>query len=182
MAVVAGASINLRREKCGSHERPHKPAPLLAILDLLDRGQVKVNEIVLTPWCAKRTISRASKTRFISSRGFSLVEAAHLIPFNVTRDDNQVISDQGSWLSYSARIKKQRLFLQRYRQLRLFPEVAYAAAEIDRELTARGLRLGENDNWIAGFCRHYGQPLISQDAASRLSPDTSQPAAPEVEG
>jgi predicted nucleic acid-binding protein len=58
-----------------------------------------------------------------------------------------------------------RLFLQRYRQLRLFPEVAYAAAEIDRELTSRGLRLGENDNWIAGFCRYYGQPLISQDAA-----------------
>ena len=58
-----------------------------------------------------------------------------------------------------------RLFLQRYRQLRLFPEIAYAAAEIDRALTDQGLRLGENDNWIAGFCRYYGQPLISRDAA-----------------
>jgi predicted nucleic acid-binding protein len=58
-----------------------------------------------------------------------------------------------------------RLFLQRYRQLRLFPEVAYVAAEIDRELLDQGLRLGENDNWIAGFCRYYGQPLISQDTA-----------------
>jgi predicted nucleic acid-binding protein len=58
-----------------------------------------------------------------------------------------------------------RLFLQRYRQLRLFPEIAYAAAEIDRQVTGRGLRLGENDNWIAGFCRYYGQPLISRDAA-----------------
>ena len=44
-----------------------------------------------------------------------------------------------------------RLFLQRYCQLRLFPEIAYAAAEVDRELINRGLRLGENDNWIAGF-------------------------------
>ena len=58
-----------------------------------------------------------------------------------------------------------RHFLQRYRQLRLFPEIAYAAAEIDRELMDQGLRLGENDNWIAGFCRYYGQPLISQDTA-----------------
>ena len=58
-----------------------------------------------------------------------------------------------------------RLFLQRYRQLRLFPEIAYAAAEIDRELIEQGHRLGENDNWIAGFCRYYNQPLISEDAA-----------------
>jgi predicted nucleic acid-binding protein len=61
--------------------------------------------------------------------------------------------------------REARLFVQRYRQLRLFPEVAYAAAEVDRELIAQGLRLGENDNWIAGFCRYYGQLLISQDAA-----------------
>jgi predicted nucleic acid-binding protein len=57
-----------------------------------------------------------------------------------------------------------RLFLQRYRQLRLFPEIAYTAAEIDRQLLQQGQRLGENDTWIAGFCRYYGQPLISQDA------------------
>ena len=61
--------------------------------------------------------------------------------------------------------REARLFLQRYRQLRLFPEIAYAAAEVDRELIAEGLRLGENDNWIAGFCRYYGQPLISRDVA-----------------
>ncbi len=58
-----------------------------------------------------------------------------------------------------------RLFLQRYRQLRLFPEIAYAAAEIDRELMDQGLRLGENDNWIAGFCRYYRQSIISHDVA-----------------
>jgi predicted nucleic acid-binding protein len=58
-----------------------------------------------------------------------------------------------------------RRFLANYRILRLTPEVAYAAAGVDRELIETGARLGENDNWIAGFCRYYGQPLISRDAA-----------------
>ncbi len=30
-------------------------------------------------------------------------------------------------------------------------------------LIRTGERLGENDNWIAGFCRYYREPLISQD-------------------
>ena len=40
---------SLRRDKRGSHERPHKPVLLLSILDLLDRAQVNSNEITLTP-------------------------------------------------------------------------------------------------------------------------------------
>jgi predicted nucleic acid-binding protein len=58
-----------------------------------------------------------------------------------------------------------RRFLSRYRALRLTTEVAYAAALIDRELITAGGRLGENDNWIAAFCRYYGQPLVSRDQA-----------------
>ena len=58
-----------------------------------------------------------------------------------------------------------REFLSRYRILRLTPEIAYAAAALDRELIAGGGRLGENDTWIAGFCRYYSQPLISRDEA-----------------
>ena len=34
---------NLRRDKRGSHERPHKPVLLLSLLDLLDRGIVNQN-------------------------------------------------------------------------------------------------------------------------------------------
>ncbi len=34
---------NLRRDKRGTHERPHKPVLLLAILDLLDRGVIRIN-------------------------------------------------------------------------------------------------------------------------------------------
>jgi len=44
---------NLRRDKSGSHERPHKPVLLLTILDLLDRGAVTKNEIQLTPELTK---------------------------------------------------------------------------------------------------------------------------------
>jgi predicted nucleic acid-binding protein len=43
--------------------------------------------------------------------------------------------------------------------------IAEAAADVDRELTRLGRRLGENDNWIAGFCRYYREPVISGDAA-----------------
>jgi predicted nucleic acid-binding protein len=58
-----------------------------------------------------------------------------------------------------------RRFLSSYRILRLTPEIAYEAAAVDRELIRTGGRLGENDNWIAGFCRYYGQPIISRDVA-----------------
>lgn len=58
-----------------------------------------------------------------------------------------------------------RSFLRHYRILRLTPEIAYTAAAVDRELIETGGRLGENDNWIAGFCQYYGQPLVSRDRA-----------------
>lgn len=48
---------------------------------------------------------------------------------------------------------------------RLHQGVVNEAADVDREQIAAGGRLGENDNWIAGFARYYGEPLISRDAA-----------------
>ena len=39
---------NLRRDKTGDHERPHKPILLLSIIDLLDRGVIRKNEIPLS--------------------------------------------------------------------------------------------------------------------------------------
>jgi predicted nucleic acid-binding protein len=56
-----------------------------------------------------------------------------------------------------------REFLSRFRIVTLKPEIALAAAEVDRELIRVGMRLGENDNWIAGFCRYYSQPLVTRD-------------------
>jgi predicted nucleic acid-binding protein len=59
-----------------------------------------------------------------------------------------------------------RVFLSRFFTFKkLFTEIAYTAASIDRELIATGERLGENDNWIAAFCRYYSEPLISNDTA-----------------
>jgi predicted nucleic acid-binding protein len=43
--------------------------------------------------------------------------------------------------------------------------IAEVAADVDRELAVIGPRLGENDNWIAGFCRFYHEPVISTDVA-----------------
>lgn len=39
---------NLRRDKRGLHERPHKPALLLAIMDQLDRGAITDNQFPLS--------------------------------------------------------------------------------------------------------------------------------------
>jgi predicted nucleic acid-binding protein len=59
--------------------------------------------------------------------------------------------------------RQARIFLSRWRILNLQPEIAYAAAQIDRELMDAGGRLGENDTWIAGFARYFSQSLISRD-------------------
>jgi predicted nucleic acid-binding protein len=58
-----------------------------------------------------------------------------------------------------------RAFLARIPIIRLTPESAYEAARIDRELMDYGGRLGENDNWIAGIARYYGETVISNDRA-----------------
>jgi predicted nucleic acid-binding protein len=54
-------------------------------------------------------------------------------------------------------------WLQPWTIYRLHPGIVEVAAEIDRELIRIGVRLGENDNWIAGFARYYHEPLISRD-------------------
>jgi predicted nucleic acid-binding protein len=55
-----------------------------------------------------------------------------------------------------------------FRAFRIYPlhrGVVDAAADVDRELIRAGGRLGENDNWIAGFARYYREPVISRDEA-----------------
>ena len=39
---------SLRRDKRGTHERPHKPVLLLSIIDLLDQGIIKTNAVPLS--------------------------------------------------------------------------------------------------------------------------------------
>lgn len=54
-------------------------------------------------------------------------------------------------------------WFRRWRILPLHPGIADAAADVDRQLIRRGERLGENDNWIAGFARFYREPVLSRD-------------------
>ena len=57
---------------------------------------------------------------------------------------------------------------QYFKAFRIYPlhgGIAEAAADVDRELILAGGRLGENDNWIAGFARYYQEPIISLDTA-----------------
>ena len=61
-------------------------------------------------------------------------------------------------------------WLARWKIYQLHPGVAQQAADIDRALKASGARLGENDNWIAGFAAYYREPLISHDAAFDRAP------------
>jgi predicted nucleic acid-binding protein len=56
-------------------------------------------------------------------------------------------------------------YFGRWTIYRLHDGIAQAAADLDRELALAGTRLGENHNWIAGFCRYYREPIISVDAA-----------------
>lgn len=64
------------------------------------------------------------------------------------------------------RTAEARAFLGRFQTIKYLGfEIAMMAAQIDRELIAEGARLGENDNWIAAFCRYYGKPIISRDTA-----------------
>ena len=58
-----------------------------------------------------------------------------------------------------------RAFLHRFPVSRITPVSAYEWSRVDRELIRIGGRLGENDNWIAGIARYYGQPVISNDRA-----------------
>jgi len=62
------------------------------------------------------------------------------------------------------------VWLARWRIYPLHPGIAAAAADIDRVLRVRGARLGENDNWIAGFAAYYREAIISHDEAFDRAP------------
>lgn len=62
-------------------------------------------------------------------------------------------------------IEDARRFFSRIRILSLSLEAALEASRVEYELRALKMRLGENDNWIAGIARYHGEPLISNDKA-----------------
>ena len=62
-------------------------------------------------------------------------------------------------------VEDARNFFARIPLLRLSMETVHECARVDQELRSVGQRLGENDNWIAGIARYYGETLISNDKA-----------------
>jgi predicted nucleic acid-binding protein len=56
-----------------------------------------------------------------------------------------------------------RFFLRRLRKIPLTEAIAFRAGSLDRLLMRRGLRLGENDNWIAATALHYAASLVHVD-------------------
>lgn len=56
-----------------------------------------------------------------------------------------------------------RFFLRRLRKIPLDEAIAYRAGRLDQDLARRGLRLGENDNWIAATALHYSATLLHAD-------------------
>jgi hypothetical protein len=80
--------FNLRRDKRGSHERPHKPVLLLAILELLDRNLITRNEIPLTP-----DLVNAFK-RYFAVEGellFALTHSGSILPKLVEGGNRQAL-------------------------------------------------------------------------------------------
>jgi len=56
-----------------------------------------------------------------------------------------------------------RFFLRRLRKLSLTEAIAFRAGALDRLLARRGMRLGENDTWIAATALQYSAVLVYAD-------------------
>lgn len=56
-----------------------------------------------------------------------------------------------------------RFFLRRLRKIPLSEAIAFRAGALDRDLAEVGMRLGENDNWIAATALHYAATLVHGD-------------------
>ena len=56
-----------------------------------------------------------------------------------------------------------RVLLRLLRKLPLSEAIAYRAGALDKDLTTKGQRLGENDNWIAATALHYSATLVYAD-------------------
>jgi len=63
-----------------------------------------------------------------------------------------------------------RFFLRRLRKIALTEAIAYRAGDLDRTLGQKGMRLGENDNWIAATALLYSATLVHVDGDFRRVP------------
>jgi predicted nucleic acid-binding protein len=68
---------------------------------------------------------------------------------------------------YAAGIRNERearRFLRRFRMIAFGRDIALFASRVDREQSAKGLRLGENDTWQAAVALRFGLTIVTDDA------------------
>lgn len=78
---------------------------------------------------------------------------------------------------YAAGIRNERearRFLRRFRMIVLGRDVAFLASRIDREQSAKGLRLGENDTWQAAVAVRFGLTIVSADTDFDKAPQVKR--------
>src|SRR5580700_6763708 len=59
--------------------------------------------------------------------------------------------------------KEARRFLRRFRMVAIGRDIALLASRLDREQSAKGMRLGENDTWQAAVALRFGLTLVTDD-------------------
>jgi predicted nucleic acid-binding protein len=69
----------------------------------------------------------------------------------------------GEFYAGAEDLEDARRFLARFRKSDVNDRIAEEAGRLDREQTARGRRLGENDNWLAATARAHKRPIVSND-------------------
>jgi len=68
---------------------------------------------------------------------------------------------------YAAGIRNERearRFLRRFRMIAFGRDIALFASRVDREQSARGLRLGENGTWQAAVALRFGLTIVTNEA------------------
>lgn len=74
---------------------------------------------------------------------------------------------------YAAGIRNERearRFLRRFRMVAVGRDIAFLASRIDREQSAKGLRLGENDTWQAAIALRFGLTIVTDDTDFAKTP------------
>jgi predicted nucleic acid-binding protein len=59
--------------------------------------------------------------------------------------------------------REARRFLRRFRMIAFGRDIALVASRIDREQSAKGLRLGENDTWQVAAALRFDLTIITDD-------------------
>jgi len=78
---------------------------------------------------------------------------------------------------YAAGIRNERearRFLRRFRMVPLGRDIAFLASRIDREQTAKGLRLGENDTWQVAVALQFGLTIVTADTDFEKTPQVKR--------